>query len=42
MRALVWDGTAARVVDRPEPAVAPGTALVRVARAGISTPISSS
>ncbi len=35
MRALVWDGTAARVVERREPARAPETALVRVALAGI-------
>lgn len=35
MKALVCDGTAARVVDHPEPAAAPGMALVRVVRAGI-------
>ncbi len=35
MRALVWDGAAARVLERPEPPRAPGMALVRVARAGI-------
>ena len=35
MRALFWDGTVARVVERPEPAPAPETALVRVALAGI-------
>ena len=35
MRALVWDGTAARVVDRPQPTPTPGMAVVRVALAGI-------
>ncbi|HVO25819.1 MAG TPA: alcohol dehydrogenase catalytic domain-containing protein [Candidatus Margulisiibacteriota bacterium] len=35
MRALVWDGAAARVVERPEPACTAGMALVRVVRAGI-------
>ena len=35
MRALVWDGTAARVIERSEPPCTPGMALVRVARAGI-------
>jgi threonine dehydrogenase-like Zn-dependent dehydrogenase len=35
MRALVWDGEAARVLERPEPPCPAGMALVRVARAGI-------
>lgn len=35
MRALLWDGTVARVVDRPQPALQPGMALVRVRLAGI-------
>lgn len=35
MQALVWDGIAPRVLDRPDPAAAPGMAVVRVARAGI-------
>jgi len=36
MRALVWDGSRARLVeDAPRPAIAPGTAIVRVRRAGI-------
>lgn len=36
MRALVWDGARARVVeDAPEPRLAPGEALVEVIRAGI-------
>jgi len=35
MRALFWDGTVARVVDRPRPAPQPGMALVRVRLAGI-------
>lgn len=35
MRALVYDGTTARVLDRPAPALAPGMALVRMIRAGI-------
>ena len=35
MRALLWDGTVARVVDRPQPAPQPGMALVRVRLAGI-------
>jgi len=35
MRALVWDGAEARVVDRPEPAPTPEMAVVRVALAGI-------
>ena len=34
-KALVWDGTAARVVNRPEPEATAGMALVRGARAGI-------
>ncbi|APR78662.1 Threonine dehydrogenase [Minicystis rosea] len=35
MRALYWDGSAARVVDRPEPVAGPGTAVIRVKWAGI-------
>jgi len=35
MQALVFDGTRAALVERPEPAVGPDTALVRVALAGI-------
>ena len=35
MRALVWDGAEARVVDRPEPAPTRDMAVVRVALAGI-------
>jgi threonine dehydrogenase-like Zn-dependent dehydrogenase len=35
MRALVWDGTSARVVERPDPELAEGTAIVRVLRAGV-------
>jgi threonine dehydrogenase-like Zn-dependent dehydrogenase len=35
MRALYWDGSAARVVDRPTPVAGPGTAVVRVTWAGI-------
>lgn len=35
MRALVYDGTTARVLDRPDPELAPGLALVRMIRAGI-------
>jgi threonine dehydrogenase-like Zn-dependent dehydrogenase len=35
MRALVYDGSTARVLDRPDPALAPGFALVRMIRAGI-------
>ncbi len=35
MRALFWDGTVARVVDRPRPAPQSGMALVRVRLAGI-------
>jgi threonine dehydrogenase-like Zn-dependent dehydrogenase len=35
MRALVWDGHAAGVVERPEPLPSPRMALVRVALAGI-------
>jgi threonine dehydrogenase-like Zn-dependent dehydrogenase len=35
MRALYWDGSAARVVDRPTPTAGPGTAVVRVAWAGV-------
>jgi threonine dehydrogenase-like Zn-dependent dehydrogenase len=35
MRALVWDGAEARVVDRPEPTPTAEMAVVRVALAGI-------
>lgn len=35
MRALLFDGTQARVSERPPPAAAPGFALVRMSRAGI-------
>lgn len=35
MRALVWDGSVARVVERPAPSLTPDTVLVRVTRAGI-------
>jgi len=35
MRALVWDGSTASVVDHPEPAPAPAMAIVRVSRAGV-------
>lgn len=35
MRALFWDGKAARVIDRPPPSAGPGTAVVRVTWAGI-------
>jgi threonine dehydrogenase-like Zn-dependent dehydrogenase len=35
MRALYFDGTAARVTDRPTPHAAPGFALVRMTRAGV-------
>lgn len=35
MQALVWDGAAARVEDRPRPVVRAGMALVRVVLAGI-------
>lgn len=35
MRALYWDGTAARVIDRPAPKAGPGTAVIRVALAGV-------
>jgi threonine dehydrogenase-like Zn-dependent dehydrogenase len=35
MRALSWDGTEARVLDRPDPALGPGMALVRMHRAGV-------
>jgi threonine dehydrogenase-like Zn-dependent dehydrogenase len=35
MRALYWDGTAARVVDRPPPSAGPGTAVVKVSWAGL-------
>ena len=35
MRALLWDGTVARVVDQPRPAPQSGMALVRVRLAGI-------
>lgn len=35
MKALVFDGTAARVVERPDPAPQPDRAIVRVATAGV-------
>jgi threonine dehydrogenase-like Zn-dependent dehydrogenase len=35
MRALYWDGTTAKVIERPAPEAGPGTAVVRVAWAGI-------
>jgi threonine dehydrogenase-like Zn-dependent dehydrogenase len=35
MRALLWDGVTATVVDRPPPTPAPGWATVRVTRAGV-------
>jgi threonine dehydrogenase-like Zn-dependent dehydrogenase len=35
MRALYWDGSVAKVVDRPTPTAGPGTALVRVRWAGV-------
>ncbi len=35
MRALLWNGTEARVVERPEPEATPDMAVVRVALAGI-------
>lgn len=35
MRALYWDGTSAKVIDRPLPEAGPGTAVVRVTWAGI-------
>jgi threonine dehydrogenase-like Zn-dependent dehydrogenase len=35
MRALVWDGSEARVVERPSPDPRPGWATVRVALAGV-------
>jgi len=35
MRALYWDGTSAKVIDRPLPEAGPGTAVIRVAWAGI-------
>jgi threonine dehydrogenase-like Zn-dependent dehydrogenase len=35
MRALVYDGTTAEVLDRPAPLLAPDQALVRMIRAGI-------
>jgi threonine dehydrogenase-like Zn-dependent dehydrogenase len=35
MRALYWDGTAARIVDRPAPSAGPGTAVVKVSWAGL-------
>jgi threonine dehydrogenase-like Zn-dependent dehydrogenase len=35
MRALSWDGKAARVIDRPAPTAGPGTAVVRVMWAGV-------
>lgn len=35
MRALTYDGTTAQVLDRPAPSLVPGTALVRMIRAGV-------
>lgn len=35
MRALYWDGSTARVTDRPDPSAGPGTAVIRVTWAGI-------
>ena len=35
MRALHFDGTQARLTDRPPPAAAPGSALLRMIRAGV-------
>jgi threonine dehydrogenase-like Zn-dependent dehydrogenase len=35
MRALYWDGSTARVIDRPTPTAGPGTAVIRVLWAGI-------
>src|SRR4051812_7928429 len=35
MRALFFDGTHARLTDRPPPEVAPGYALIRMLRAGV-------
>jgi threonine dehydrogenase-like Zn-dependent dehydrogenase len=35
MRALYWDGTVAKVVDRPAPSAGPGTAVVKVTWAGL-------
>jgi threonine dehydrogenase-like Zn-dependent dehydrogenase len=35
MRALYWDGSTARVVDRPTPTAGPGTAVVSVLWAGV-------
>ena len=35
MRALIYDGTTAQVLDRPAPSLLPGTALVRMIRAGV-------
>ncbi len=35
MRALYWDGSTARVTDRPDPTSGPGTAVVRVRLAGV-------
>ncbi len=35
MRALYWDGSAARVIDRPTPTAGPGTAVIRVVWAGV-------
>jgi threonine dehydrogenase-like Zn-dependent dehydrogenase len=35
MRALYWDGSAARVVDRPSPTASPNTAVIRVLWAGV-------
>jgi threonine dehydrogenase-like Zn-dependent dehydrogenase len=35
MRALYWDGSAARVVDRPDPTAGPGRAVVGILCAGV-------
>jgi threonine dehydrogenase-like Zn-dependent dehydrogenase len=35
MRALYWDGSVPKVVDRPTPTAGPGTAVVRVLWAGV-------
>ncbi len=35
MRALYWDGSTARIVDRDPPTAGPGTAVVRVTWAGV-------
>jgi threonine dehydrogenase-like Zn-dependent dehydrogenase len=35
MRALIYDGTTAQVLDRPAPSLVPGMALVRMIRAGV-------